>query len=181
MIISNSILLVERQCYECKSNTTGIPGWYRNNDAQGTWLCNKCRMKKWRRANGIFQDFKNNLAMRTCSSCRSADTLLSYNRFGYPYKRWTNDGQGGWLCNRCYNRIVYRPKSHNHILFKHKTIYLQSNPRDGICSQCGKTGITHIHHTEYHDDDPLRDTIELCRSCHAYETWKQRRKGKEDD
>ena len=73
---------------------------------------------------------------------------------------------------------VYNPKD---ILYKGKSIHLKENPRKGICSLCkkskgdeyincfGQVAIikkTAMHHTEYHDDDPLKDTIELCVSCH---------------
>ena len=39
---------------------------------------------------------------------------------------------------------------------------------------CGKRvgqGIkrTHIHHIEYHDEDPFKSTVELCVSCHDKE------------
>jgi len=41
------------------------------------------------------------------------------------------------------------------------------NPRTGVCSECGRTNCkTDIHHIQYHDYDPLRDTIELCVGCH---------------
>lgn len=47
-------------------------------------------------------------------------------------------------------------------------------PRKGICSKCGAVKgidckITHMHHLEYHPEDPLKDTIELCSSCHKKE------------
>jgi len=52
--------------------------------------------------------------------------------------------------------------------YKGKMIELKENPRTGYCSICNWEGLTHIHHfAEYHDDDPLKDTIELCPSCHA--------------
>jgi len=59
--------------------------------------------------------------------------------------------------------------------FKDKSVLLKENPRKGICSKCCKKGYTHIHHLEYHNNDVLKDAIELCASCHAYETWKSRR------
>jgi hypothetical protein len=59
--------------------------------------------------------------------------------------------------------------------YKGKTIQLDFEPRKGICSDCGiRDEHTHLHHINYHDDDPLKDTIELCRFCHA----KQHRKKK---
>ena len=174
------VLLVERQCHECKSNTSGISGFYRNPDLLGTWLCNKCYMKNMRRtrqAFGGFQDFKNKLNQRRCSNCDSDHSLLSYTKTGYPYQRWTKDGKGGWYCNRCYLKLVYRPKW-TRFGFRDKEVYVREefNPRTGKCSNCGKTGKrTHMHHIKYHEDDLLKDTIELCVSCHAKETWKERR------
>lgn len=69
-----------------------------------------------------------------------------------------------------YDRIRHCKK----ITFKDKRITLNNNPRTGSCSQCGQQGLTHIHHFSYHANDPLKDTKELCASCHAYETWKLR-------
>ena len=56
--------------------------------------------------------------------------------------------------------------------FRDKHIHVKENPRIGVCNLCrAVVGTdcekTSIHHLEYHDDDPLRDTIELCNSCHA--------------
>ena len=44
--------------------------------------------------------------------------------------------------------------------------------RTGYCSRCsnnihdGSCKRTALHHIQYHDDDPLKDTIELCGACH---------------
>ena len=58
--------------------------------------------------------------------------------------------------------------------FKDKSLLLKENPRIGRCMWCGRNGLTQIHHIKYHKDDPLKDIVELCPSCHAYETWKTR-------
>ena len=29
-----------------------------------------------------------------------------------------------------------------------------------------------MHHIKYHDDDPLKDTVELCVSCHNKEGFR---------
>ncbi len=57
------------------------------------------------------------------------------------------------------------------IQFKDKRIQIKEDPRIGICQLCGAVRgmdckVTHIHHLQYHDDDPLEDTIEVCVSCH---------------
>ena len=76
-------------------------------------------------------------------------------------------------CYTCYHRLFINPKHCNRIAstrikFKDKRVYLKENPRKGICSQCGKTDCrTNIHHIKYHDNDPLKDTIELCVICHT--------------
>lgn len=70
--------------------------------------------------------------------------------------------------------------------FKDKVIFLPSNPRKGVCSWCGrKKGEffinnrnklryvkTAIHHIKYHDDNPLKDIVELCSSCHGKEGFR---------
>ena len=85
--------------------------------------------------------------------------------------------------NPIYNprRMTWTPLS--------KKILLKENPRKGICQKChrkvgdqylnclGQIAIvkqTQIHHLEYHPNDPLKDTIELCASCHACESWRLR-------
>jgi hypothetical protein len=63
---------------------------------------------------------------------------------------------------------------------------MKEKPRKGKCEWCGKRvgdmyfggkrrnklmilEYTQIHHIVYHDDDPLKDTVELCSSCHTKE------------
>ncbi len=110
--------------------------------------------------------------MRICAACDSTTTYINN---GYP--QWHNH-DGSWLCQKCYSKYVYNSLAHikhrsRRMRFKGKLIYLKVNPRKEICSKCGKKGLTNIHHfAEYHDDDPLKDTIELCPSCH----WKEHKR-----
>ncbi len=68
------------------------------------------------------------------------------------------------------------------------------DPRTGKCQRCekkigdpyldhkGRERIvkrTHIHHIEYHEDI-MESTIELCTSCHSYESWKTRKRQPKD-
>jgi len=112
--------------------------------------------------------------MHNCLNCGSDKTYID--KKGIP--NWIRY-EDGWICKRCRNKLVDNPikvKKWNHILnpiynvrkirFKGKQILLKHNPRTGVCSQCGKIGYTHMHHIQYHDDDPLKDTIELCVGCH---------------
>ncbi len=64
----------------------------------------------------------------------------------------------------------YTRSNTRRLKFKNKMIHVKDNPRTGFCSLCNYTGVTHIHHIVYHDDDPLKDTIELCPSCHRKES-----------
>ena len=53
------------------------------------------------------------------------------------------------------------------VSYKGKTIKLDFEPRNAICSICNKVDEhTHLHHTQYDDSDPLAHTIEVCASCH---------------
>jgi hypothetical protein len=84
------------------------------------------------------------------------------------------------------NNPIY---NHRHLSFKGKSIFLKENPRKGVCSWCGRKNgeyflnanlkpsitLTHMHHIEYHDDDPLKDTLELCASCHSKETQRMKK------
>jgi hypothetical protein len=69
------------------------------------------------------------------------------------------------------NRDREQEKNKRRINIKgQNVVYVESNPRTGQCSICLRKvgeGIkqTQIHHINYHDD-PLKDTIEVCVSCH---------------
>jgi len=113
--------------------------------------------------------------MRRCSNCGSDKTYVS--KTGHV--QWTRG-----LCKKCYNKLIVHPKWNS----IHNTIYnprhlrwtptggivlLKENPRKGICLSCGRKGRTSIHHFgKYDEKDPLKDTIELCVSCHNKEGWK---------
>jgi len=109
---------------------------------------------------------------RICFSC---GTDKSVNKRGW--RNWRKE-DGKWWCKNCHSRIFSAPKWHaRRILFKGKRLYVKENPRTGICSLCHrKTGEgikkTAIHHIQYHEDDLLRDTVELCVSCHDKESWR---------
>lgn len=70
-------------------------------------------------------------------------------------------------------------------LFKNKISRAKEKPRKGVCEWCdknigdtyinhlGKIDIiekTHLHHIRYNYNDKLKDTVELCHSCHMIET-----------
>ena len=62
----------------------------------------------------------------------------------------------------------------NTINFKGQVVVLEEDPKIGVCNYCRRIvpfdcSRTHIHHVEYHDDDPLRNTIESCPACHGVE------------
>jgi hypothetical protein len=117
--------------------------------------------------------------IRTCLNC---GLKLKHHAKGY--------------CKNCYEKLYYkihkdkklqRCKEYRlenqdkvkewmarRLRFKDKYIMLKENPRTGKCSKCGKEiGIdikqTQMHHIEYHENDPLKDTVELCVRCHVRE------------
>jgi Zn finger protein HypA/HybF involved in hydrogenase expression len=111
---------------------------------------------------------------RQCYSCRTTESKEAN---GWNHWHRNKEVQGTWLCHRCrakkqyieqkdvftYRNSVKNPKR---MLFNHKRLVLDSIPRKGICSKCGKKGRTHLHHEDY-GLHPLDNTIELCPSCHA--------------
>lgn len=129
--------------------------------------------------------------MRKCYSCGSDKTNTHTVRqrhkgktYEYPnMPMWypNGDGENNVLCHSCYNKYFNHPKSNpKRFWFKSKRLTVQKNPRTGLCSWCfGVLGIdckqTHIHHIQYHDDDPMKATIELCPSCHAKESARERK------
>jgi len=120
--------------------------------------------------------------MRICYACGSNTTFI--NKHGNP--DWaTNKPTNLFLCHKCLHRYITNPKwntIHNpkyyklykprRFRFKDKRIIAKEPVRNGICQNCGKVGgKTDIHHIIYHDDDPLKDIIELCASCHGIQTY----------
>jgi len=98
------------------------------------------------------------------------------------WKKWREDNpryQETWREENPEKAYQY---IHNRILFKGKTVVLDHNPRTGTCSKCGavidgeKVKQTHIHHTEYNDNEVLAHTVELCASCHGRESRKREKK-----
>jgi len=125
--------------------------------------------------------------MRICLNCGSDKTSLRDKiEKWYHYK-------DGYVCHKCRCKLIDNTKrnpitvkkwneinnkkwgsinSYRRMKFKDKVVLLKENPKKGICSLCGAVkGIdckqTQMHHLEYHNDDPLKDTIEICASCHA--------------
>ena len=112
-----------------------------------------------------------------CYNCGSDKTYIN-KRQNKPYAQWYKHNDN-WYCNKCHNRLFLNPKwnpvnnpkwnpvnNPKDIFFKGKCIHLKDNPRIGVCNLCRYVGLTHMHHTQYHEDQPLKDTIELCASCH---------------
>lgn len=142
-----------RKCLNCNSTSTSIgkqksgklyAHWYRHEDG---WICKKCRNK------------------------------LIDNPVNNP--RWNKISHEKW-------NPIYAPRI---LDFKGKAIIMKEAVRTGTCFLCKKKigdefvncdgvkdriKITNIHHIEYHENDPLKDTVELCASCHAKESWRLR-------
>lgn len=82
------------------------------------------------------------------------------------------------MCRKCRYKYHYKEKAlpkvkennKRRLRYKGERIYLKKNPRTGKCSnpKCiGEYTTTDIHHEKYHDKNPLKDTAELCKRCHA--------------
>lgn len=141
MAYSQYSVLEQRECADCKNHETGNAGWYKD---RSSWICSRCYARKRRIKLGIFQDFKKKLNQRQCSHCGSPNTLVSTNKHGYKYKRWTRDGNGGWYCDRCYKVVNYTPSvrrrwNERGVCINGKRLFLAANPRTGSCSNCGKS------------------------------------------
>ncbi len=62
----------------------------------------------------------------------------------------------------------------NTISYKGRVVTLDEDPKIAVCNYCRRVvpfdcSKTHMHHIQYHDDNPLRDTIESCPTCHGIE------------
>ena len=65
------------------------------------------------------------------------------------------------------NAELLKEKDKKRIRFKDKHPRLDHNPRTGKCFKCEKEGMTHMHHLQYDENNPIAHTIELCPSCHT--------------
>ena len=106
---------------------------------------------------------------------------------------WTKY-KDGHICLKCYMKLVGNKKKSlevtkkwqeytkgRAIIFKGKRISFKEKIHRNLCQICGKKRgdeyinrrgekaiieLTHLHHIEYHENDVLKDTLELCVSCH---------------
>lgn len=129
---------------------------------------------------------------RVCVGCDSNHTQ---NAGKYPLWLRVYDEFGniiGFLCKNCYAASVIAPirqqsgykteENSRRITFKGRRIVLPRSPRVGVCNFCRAVkgeidsqrdiscDKTEMHHTAYHNDDPLRDAIEICTTCHVQES-----------
>jgi len=132
--------------------------------------------------------FKDNgIYLRKCIDCGlEAHTKFDLENFA-KYKK-SKYGRMN-LCKECSNKRTrvggiyfkhiseYKKQRHKEInsrrmKFKDKVIYFPYPIRTNICSQCGKshpkdlTRQTILHHEKYDGANPLKNTLEVCLSCH---------------
>lgn len=100
----------------------------------------------------------------------------------------------GYICSRCAMKLLYYPKHKQkdrlRIRFRDKRPRLNQEYKKEKCDWChkkigdqyvarnGKIGIIkslHTHHIKYHDEDPLKDTVQICPQCHAKESARRRK------
>ena len=107
--------------------------------------------------------------MRICSNCGSDKTYIKDSKGKYPRPEWAWHNEKLY-CYKCSFKLFLNPKYNKRTLYyKNKKHHFPFDIRTGICQLCKKKSITARHHLEYHDDDVLKDTIEVCRSCHNKE------------
>lgn len=157
-----------KRCSLCNSNKTYVSpnGWEQWDIDKTTHLiiCKKCYDKRYRQENkdkireyqGIYQK-ENRRRIRKQQKIYRDKHKRQMREYRQKHKQEFHE----------YNLRC--------VTFKNKPVHLDSCPRRGQCSNCGrKAGVdgiqmTVIHHDEYHEDAPLRDTRELCNRCHGKE------------
>lgn len=126
--------------------------------------CSICGNKTYVKPNGC-EDWYNNkdTGLKICRKCYFKKYYLSHKKKFYRYRETHKDQRCEY--SRGYNR--------RRVVFKGRVVVVESCPRLGRCSNCGRrVGIdgikrTNMHHDEYYDDDPLKQTREVCVSCHS--------------
>lgn len=151
--------------------------------------------------------FINNIESKRCTNCNELLPLTnfyknknSWDGLMFRCKECENKYQKTWSKeNPEKTRAVYKRYKEKHpdkyrdtqesclnrrLTFNKKLLRFPEQFRINVCSECGKSypnelsERTHLHHIKYDEDDPLSNTIELCRSCHAKLHWKLWRKNK---
>lgn len=110
---------------------------------------------------------------RECYSCGSNKTYES---------NWylNHDNDDNALCSKCNHHLIANVgRSLKWLYYKTKAVILDFYPRTGVCNLCRNVvpfdcKKTERHHFSYHDDDPFRDTLEVCRSCHTKLGWQEK-------
>ena len=126
---------------------------------------------------------------RFCYACGLSRTFV--NKCGIEDWR-TNKPTSLYLCVNCFSKYIAYPYRRDflklntkYIRFHNRQIFVKKNPKKGICSWChrkdgepyinGRRKLCHVkttmHHIEYHEQNPLKDTVELCRECHLKRDW----------
>lgn len=98
--------------------------------------------------------------MNQCSKCETTQT-----------EKWYFRKSPEILCKKCYDSKRHSIYSKKRFTYKGERIRTKDFPRTGICSVCGFEGKTELHHEEYDDNNPISNTIEVCKSCHCRRAW----------
>lgn len=137
---------MDRNCVRCNTTKTqidkdGYDKWYKH---EGGFICHSCYKKV---------NYLKNREYARKGYWKNPEKLKQRS------KKWRKDNP------EKYKKQYSVPR----IKFKGESIHLKHNPRIGICSLCGEKTRTDLHHRVYSPDDPLANTIELCRRCHSKE------------
>jgi len=112
---------------------------------------------------------KSGIIKRICQFCNSDKSWYDNKKKVYLWRKIN----GKYTCHKCYMK--------RRIIFKDKRLRVFEKELTGICKLCnrsiekGEIKQTQFHHTEYHDNNPLENTIEICVKCH-YDQHKTTRK-----
>ena len=100
--------------------------------------------------------------------CKSCFALIL--RVGGKYHEGHASSCSNWLGE---NKQRHNETMLKRITFKGKRVYLQENPRIGVCTDCGalisekQSRQAPMHHEHYDEKNPDEGTIERCDSCHT--------------
>ena len=123
---------------------------------------------------------------RVCSRCKSDKTHFSYYKVKNgelkTYPLWKYDYvNGGYICQNCYSHDIGNKRTApRRLRYKGKRITIDRDPRIGVCCWCRAVRNevnaqtdkvckeTQMHHEgEYVESDKLKNTLEICASCHG--------------
>jgi hypothetical protein len=175
-----------RKCSICGSSKTyidkrGCECWHIDKDG-GLFICSRCRAKKYQEAHKeerrkhdhVYYQINRSKVLECNRRYRKAHEQEEQERDHMYYRANRSKILERHREYRRTHSDQMRGYNRRRVDFKGRSVPVESVPRTGQCSMCGRRievddiKKTNMHHDEYHQDDVLKDTREFCVPCHHH-------------